>query len=105
MKLSPYQVVLERHTSRKSLLLEQLAKRTNNRCLRRCHWPKRVFRVALEANKKEIATALEQIYSDLKVARVNTISMQGKKRRLRGQLGRRSHWKKAIVTFAKGSFR
>ncbi len=58
---------------------------------------KYTFRVADGANKIEIAKACEEIFG-VKVAKVNTISMKGKKRRMGRFEGYTSDWKKAIVT-------
>ncbi len=60
-----------------------------------------VVEVALNANKVEIREAVEELFS-VKVERVNTQVCHGKWRRLRYQWGRRSDWKKAFVTLAKG---
>ena len=61
-----------------------------------------VFRVATKANKFEIKNAIEKLLGK-KVVRVNTARYEGKKkRRGRGPVGRRAHWKKAIVTLAEG---
>ena len=57
--------------------------------------------VALDANKTEIRDAVEQLFS-VTVTQVNTQICHGKWRRLRIRWGRRSDWKKAIVTLAKG---
>ena len=57
--------------------------------------------VALNANKVEIREAVEQLFS-VKVTRVNTQTCRGKWRRLGARIGRRSDWKKAVVTLAKG---
>ena len=57
--------------------------------------------VALDANKVEIREAVEQLFS-VKVTRVNTQTCRGKWRRLGMHVGRRSDWKKAVVTLAKG---
>ena len=55
------------------------------------------FEVAKTANKIEIAKAIEEIFG-VKVAKVNTLNMQGKMKRLGAQpAGRRASWKKAIV--------
>ena len=61
------------------------------------------FRVHLEANKVEIRRAIEALF-DVRVTRVNTMTVQGKSRRrsYRYRLGKTAHWKKAIVTLAKG---
>ena len=53
--------------------------------------------VAKDANKIEIAKAIEEIF-DVKVAKVNTISVKGKEKRMGRYTGFRPDWKKAIVT-------
>ena len=61
------------------------------------------FEVAKTANKIEIAKAIEEIFG-VKVAKVNTINMDGKKKRLCMQpAGRRRNWKKAMVTLTPDS--
>ena len=60
-----------------------------------------VFEVAIEANKPQIKEAVETLFN-VKVKAVNTIRMDGKKKRFKGHLGRRSNWKKAIVSLADG---
>jgi len=58
---------------------------------------KYTFEVARDANKIEIAKAVEEIFG-VKVEKVNTINMDGKKKRLGSQpAGRRPSWKKAMV--------
>ena len=55
------------------------------------------FEVAKSANKIEIAKAVEEIFG-VKVAKVNTMHVPGKAKRLgAGRLGRTKDWKKAIV--------
>ena len=61
-----------------------------------------VFRVALDADKRQIKAAVEGLFS-VKVDAVNTIRVEGKAKRFRGRPGRRSDWKKAVVTLAEGS--
>ena len=63
---------------------------------------KYTFRVADGANKIEIAKAVEEIFG-VKVAKVNTISMKGKKRRTGRFEGYTSDWKKAVVTLKEDS--
>ena len=64
---------------------------------------KYVFEVAKSANKVEIRKAIEQIFG-VKVAKVNTLNMQGKAKRLgRYPAGRRASWKKAMVTLTADS--
>lgn len=59
------------------------------------------FRVPMDANKIEIRKAVEELFG-VKVTAVNTIVTKGKTKRFRGQVGRRSDVKKAIVTLAEG---
>ncbi len=63
---------------------------------------KYTFKVAVDANKSEIKKAVEAIF-DVKVVKVNTINMKGKKKRVGQHLGRTSDWKKAIVTLTEDS--
>ena len=63
---------------------------------------KYTFRVKKDANKVAIAQAVEEIFG-VKVAKVNTISMKGAKRRMGRFEGYRSDWKKAIVTLTADS--
>lgn len=58
---------------------------------------KYTFEVAKDANKVEIAKAVEELF-DVKVANVNTISVKGKQKRMGRSVGFRPDWKKAIVT-------
>ena len=61
-----------------------------------------VFRVATDANKIEIKQAVEKLFGK-KVVRVNTAQYTGKKKReRRADFGRKTHWKKAVVTLAEG---
>ncbi len=59
------------------------------------------LRVAVKANKIEIRKAVEELFK-VKVLRVNTIQMMGKKKRMGKSEGTRPAWKKAIVTLAPG---
>ena len=61
-----------------------------------------VFSVPLSANKIDIKSSIEKIYS-VKVLSVNTILLKGKTKRFKGMLGRRNSSKKAIVTLAPGN--
>ena len=62
-----------------------------------------VFEVAIDANKTEIKAAVEEIFG-VKVAKVNTIRMQGKVKRTGAYpAGRRSAYKKAVVTLTADS--
>ena len=62
---------------------------------------KYVFRVNPRANKVQIKQAIELLFKKNVVA-VNTSNYAGKLKRVRGPLGRKPHWKKAIVTLKDG---
>ena len=64
---------------------------------------KYVFQVAVNANKTEIKAAVEEIFG-VKVAKINTIRMQGKVKRTGAYpAGRRAAYKKAVVTLTADS--
>jgi large subunit ribosomal protein L23 len=60
-----------------------------------------MFRVHPAANKIEIATAVEKIFS-VSVTQVRTMNRKGKPKRLGRSTGYRSNWKKAVVTLKTG---
>ena len=55
------------------------------------------FEVNKKATKVEIAKAVEKLFN-LKVLKVNTMTVKGKQKRVGVHVGRTSDWKKAIVT-------
>ena len=61
-----------------------------------------VFEVAKDANKIEIGRAIEEIFG-VKVAKVNTVNVLGKEKRMGVHSGYRADWKKAIVRLADSS--
>lgn len=63
---------------------------------------KYTFKVAKDAEKIEIANAVEQLFG-VTVSKVNTINMRGRFRRQGAFSGYTSSWKKAIVTLTAGS--
>ena len=63
---------------------------------------KYAFKVAKDANKIEIAAAVEAMF-DVKVAKVNTVNVRGHLRRYGRFEGKTAAWKKAVVTLADGS--
>lgn len=63
---------------------------------------KYVFEVDKNANKTEIKNAIEAIFG-VKVAKVNTMNMKGKTKRMGRFEGKRPDWKKAIVTLTEDS--
>ncbi|MBN2478611.1 MAG: 50S ribosomal protein L23 [Parachlamydiales bacterium] len=98
---NPYDIIKSRYITEKSSTLASLKDSESNKCIRKFNKPKIVFLVDREANKKEIAWAIEKIYEEkkVKVLSVNTINIHPKKKRVRGHIGRTKHQKKAIVTF------
>ena len=62
---------------------------------------KYVFVVAKSANKIEIAKAVSEIFK-VKVAKVNTVNVIGKTKRMGRTQGKRPDYKKAIVKLAPG---
>jgi large subunit ribosomal protein L23 len=59
------------------------------------------FEVAPEANKIEIARAIQKLFG-VKVADVRVANRRGKKKRVGRFVGRRADWKKAYVRLAPG---
>lgn len=62
---------------------------------------KYVFQVTNNANKIEVAKAIEEVYN-VRPEKVNMIRMQGKRVRFGRLEGKRSNWKKAIVKLPEG---
>jgi len=69
---------------------------------------KYVFRVDSRATKVEVRHAIERLFPEVQVSKVNTMTVRGKERRSSGvgrgrrRPGRTSDWKKAIVTLKQG---
>jgi large subunit ribosomal protein L23 len=82
-----YDVILAPHITEKATVLSEQNKV--------------VFKVAHDASKDEIATAVEELFK-VTVLKVNTVVTKGKTKRFRGIAGKRSDVKKAIVTLAEG---
>ena len=59
------------------------------------------FRVRRDAQKHEIREAVERIFN-VKVAKVNTMLVGGKWKRVRYRPGQTPDWKKAVVTLKEG---
>ena len=60
-----------------------------------------VFKVAKDANKREIKKAVETLF-EVEVQNVRTLNMKGKRKRFGLQEGRRPNWKKAYVSLKPG---
>ena len=63
---------------------------------------KYTFKVAKDANKIEIAKAVETLFG-VKVSKVNTMNVRGQERRMGRYSGYTPSWKKAIVTLSESS--
>jgi large subunit ribosomal protein L23 len=59
------------------------------------------FKVKTGVNKIELRRAVEKLFN-VKVERVRVMNYMGKPKRMGVFLGKRSDWKKAIVTLKKG---
>ena len=59
------------------------------------------FEVHPDANKLEIKQAIQQLFG-VKVTGVWTSNHRGKDKRVGQNVGRKAHWKRAIVTLADG---
>jgi len=83
-----YKVIVAPYTTEKTVTASE-----NNR-----HF---VFKVAKDANKLQIRKAVEALF-DVKVASVKTSNVEGKVKRFKQRLGKRSNWKKACVVLKEG---
>lgn len=64
---------------------------------------KYTFSVHTDATKTQIKEAVEKMFAGTKVARVNTMNLDGKKRRRGNAVGKTAKTKKAIVTLTSDS--
>jgi large subunit ribosomal protein L23 len=60
-----------------------------------------VFKVASDANKSEIKSAVEKMF-DVQVAAVQVLNVKGKQKRFGARMGSRKDWKKAYVKLKDG---
>jgi large subunit ribosomal protein L23 len=59
------------------------------------------FEVARQANKIEVKNAVQRLFN-VKVVNVNIMNFRGKQKRVGRVTGRKSDWKKAVVTLKPG---
>ncbi|MCL2486366.1 MAG: 50S ribosomal protein L23 [Oscillospiraceae bacterium] len=64
---------------------------------------KYTFKVAMGANKIEIAKAVEAVFDGVEVVKVNTMHVRGRTRVRGRDVGVTPSWKKAIVTLSPDS--
>lgn len=60
-----------------------------------------IFKVLSDADKREVKQAVELLF-DVKVTKVHTALVKGKRKRSGRYIGRRSNWKKAYVALQEG---
>ena len=82
-----YEVIKSPHITEKATLGSQYSQVT--------------FEVANSATKPQVKTAVETLFG-VKVKAVNTVVQKGKTKRFKGIAGKRSDFKKAIVTLEEG---
>jgi large subunit ribosomal protein L23 len=63
---------------------------------------KYTFVVDKRSNKTEIKNAIELVFG-VKVEKVNTMNMRGKKKRMGAHIGKKADWKKAIILLTEDS--
>jgi large subunit ribosomal protein L23 len=83
-----YRIIKEPHIAEKANLVKE-------------KYNQITLKVDKRANKIEIKSAVEKIFKK-RVLDVNTINIEGKKRRMGRNIGKKIDWKKAIVTLAPG---
>lgn len=83
-----FQVIRAPHVSEKAAVVADI----NNQY---------VFRVALDASKAEVKTAVEKFFK-VNVESVSTLRVKGKTKRNRFGFTTKPSWKKAYVTLAQG---
>ena len=76
------------------IILAPIVTEKSNNCIQE---GKYTFKVNKKATKIEIAKAVEKLFN-VKVLKVNTMNVKGKKKRVGYSIGKTSDWKKAIVT-------
>lgn len=86
--LSPHDIIIKPIVTEKSM--DDMAEK------------KYTFKVVKKANKVQIANAVEAVFG-VKVEKVYTMNMTGKKKRMGRFVGKRSDWKKAIVKLTEDS--
>lgn len=84
MSRNPHDIIIKPIETEKSLMEVE-----RNNCY--------TFKVDVKANKTEIRRAIEELF-DVDVVSVNTIRMRGKLTRMGRFEGKKSDWKKAMVT-------
>jgi large subunit ribosomal protein L23 len=97
---TPYDIILRPIITEKSVRLSNMeVKSSKTKEVRKIS--KVTFEVAMDATKPEIKEAVEKIFG-VKVEKVNTMIVKGKRKGFRFLKGKKKDWKKAIVTLKPG---
>lgn len=91
MSVRPYEIIQSPILSEESQIQQQKG-------------PQYTFKVTPSANKIQIRDAIEALFPQVRVERVNTMNYRGKTRRqlMTRKSGKVANWKKAIVTLREG---
>jgi large subunit ribosomal protein L23 len=98
---APEQVIKRPLLTEKGSFLKETGGRAEDQAEAETLSSQLLFEVARDANKIEIRHAVEKLWN-VNVLKVRTTIVRGKEKRLGRFTGRRSNWKKALVTLAPG---
>ena len=98
---SPEQIIKRPLLTEKGTLLKETGGGASSDIAPESIKPQLLFEVAKDANKVEIRHAVEKLWN-VNVLAVRTSIVRGKEKRMGRFVGKRSNWKKAVVTIAAG---
>lgn len=98
---SPEDVIRRPLLTEKGTILKETGGRPDEDLDPEAVCPQVLFEVARAANKTEIRNAVEKLWN-VSVLKVRTAVVRGKEKRVGRSVGRRSNWKRALVTLAPG---
>jgi large subunit ribosomal protein L23 len=97
---TPYDIIVRPVITEKSVRLANLeVKSSKTKETKKI--TKMTFEVAMDAAKPEIKEAVEKVFG-VKVEKVNTVIVKGKRKSARFLRGKKRDWKKAVVTLKPG---
>lgn len=98
---SPEQIIKRPLLTEKGTFLKETGGRPEGEADAETTKAQLLFEVARDANKIEIRHAVEKLWN-VDVVDVRTLVVRGKAKRMGRFIGKRSNWKKAVVTIAAG---
>ena len=98
---APEQIIKRPLLTEKGSTLRETGGRTDETLDPETVLPQLMFEVDRNANKIEIRHAVEKLWN-VNVLKVRTAVVRGKEKRVGRFTGRRSNWKRALVTIAAG---